>query len=129
VTSRFPLRVLAVIAAGGIVGAMARVAVAEVLGAGSIEQLTATLTVNVLGALLIGFAFPWVRGRVGSPLLQPFLITGVLGGFTTFSTFAADVVLTEASLAVTLLYIAVTLLAGLLAVPGGTWLYRTVRPA
>lgn len=127
-TSRFPLRVLAVIAAGAIVGALARVAIAEFLGDGSISQLAATLSVNVVGALAIGFTFPWVRERSGSPLLQPFLITGVLGGFTTVSTFAADVVLTEASLAVTLLYIAVTLFAGLLAVPAGTWLYRTVRP-
>lgn len=126
-TSRFPLRVLAVIAAGGIVGALARVAIAEFLGDGSLQQLTATLGVNVTGALAIGFAFPWVRERYGSPLLQPLLITGFLGGFTTFSTFAADVVLTEASLAVTLMYIAVTLLAGLLAVPAGEWLYRSVR--
>lgn len=126
-TSRFPLRVLAVIAAGGIVGALARVAIAEFLGDGSLQQLIATLGVNVTGALAIGFVFPWVRERNRSPLFQPFLITGLLGGFTTFSTFAADVVLTQASLAVTLMYIVVTLFAGLLAVPAGEWLYRSVR--
>ena len=126
-TSRFPLRVLTVIAAGGIVGALARVALAEVLGTGSYQQLTATLTVNVVGALAIGLAFPWVRERTSYPLLQPFLITGVLGGFTTFSTFAADVVLTEVSMGATLIYIAATLFAGLVAVPVGAWLYRSVR--
>ncbi|MSY38987.1 MAG: fluoride efflux transporter CrcB [Actinobacteria bacterium] len=126
-TSRFPLRVLTVIAVGGIVGALARVALAEVLGTGSYQQLTATLTVNVVGALAIGSAFPWVRERTSNPLLQPFLITGVLGGFTTFSTFAADVVLTEVSMGATLIYIAATLFAGLVAVPVGAWLYRSVR--
>jgi len=125
--SRFPLRVLSVIAVGGIAGALARVAIAELLGTGSFKQLTATLTVNVVGALAIGFVFPWVRHRSDHPLLHPFLITGVLGGFTTFSTFAADVVLTEVSMGATVIYVAVTLFAGLLAVPVGAWLYRSVR--
>jgi CrcB protein len=112
---------------GGIAGALARVAIAQLLGSGFYQQLTATLMVNVMGALAIGFAFPWVRERTGSPLLQPLLITGVLGGFTTFSTFAADVVLAKVSMGTTLVYIAVTLFAGLLAVPVGAWLYRCVR--
>ena len=127
VTSRFPLRVLSVIAVGGIVGALARVAIAELFGAASYQQFTATLTVNVMGALAIGFVFPWLRQRSDHPLLHPFLITGVLGGFTTFSTFAADVVLTEVSIGATVIYVAVTLFAGLLAVPVGAWLYRSVR--
>lgn len=127
VSTRFPLRLLSVIALGGIVGALGRVAIAEFFGSGSTQQLAATLCVNILGALAIGAALPWLRERTGTPLLQPFLITGVLGGFTTFSTFAADVVLTAESMSVTVLYIAVTLVVGLLAVPIGTWAYRSVR--
>lgn len=127
VSTRFPPRVLAVIALGGILGALGRVAIADVLGTGSRQQLIATLSVNIVGALLIGITFPWIRERTGSPLLQPFLITGVLGGFTTFSTFAADVVLTDESTSVTLVYMSVTLVAGLLAVPAGAWFYRKAR--
>lgn len=123
----FSPRVLAVIAIGGIFGALARVAIAEAFGSGSSEQLFATLAVNISGAFAIGVIFPWLNSRKANPLLQPFLITGVLGGFTTFSTFAADVVLTESTIAVTLLYIGVTLVAGLLAVPLGTALFRAVN--
>ncbi len=127
VSTRFPLRLLAVVALGGIIGALGRVAIAEFFGTGSTRQLAATLCVNILGAVAIGAIFPWLRARTGTPLLQPFLITGVLGGFTTFSTFAADVVLTTASISVTITYVAVTLVAGILAVPVGTWLFRSVR--
>ncbi|NEX19434.1 fluoride efflux transporter CrcB [Thiorhodococcus mannitoliphagus] len=52
-----------------------------------------TLAANLLGGLLIGFAFTWL-GRHPSlpPELRLFVITGFLGGLTTFSTFSAEVV-------------------------------------
>ena len=47
-----------------------------------------TLTVNVLGSFLIGAAFALgVADRTGA---HPFLMLGLLGGFTTFSTFSLD---------------------------------------
>ena len=52
-----------------------------------------TLSANVLGGLLIGLALVWF-GRVGhdlSPNIRLFVITGFLGGLTTFSTFSAEV--------------------------------------
>jgi CrcB protein len=119
VTSRFPPRVLGVIALGGVLGSLARYAIAEGLGADRVPILVATLIVNVVGALAIGFLFPYIRSQNTSPLLQPFLITGVLGGFTTFSAFAAEVVVTSDGTFMMLGYIAVTLIAGLLAVPLG----------
>ncbi len=58
----------------------------------------ATLTVNLTGCLLIGVLLAVLLTRFpASTLLRPFLAVGVLGGYTTFSTFAVDVVrLTEA---------------------------------
>ncbi len=44
---------------------------------------------NILGCFLIGCAFGLLADRQNSPLI-PFLITGFLGGFTTFSTFGKD---------------------------------------
>ena len=52
-----------------------------------------TLGANVLGGLLIGLALVWFE-RMGSDLssnVRSFVITGFLGGLTTFSTFSAEV--------------------------------------
>lgn len=50
-----------------------------------------TLCVNVLGSFLMGMVAIWlVRRGVGNAQLSLFLTTGLLGGFTTFSTFSLD---------------------------------------
>lgn len=52
-----------------------------------------TLLVNVTGCLLIGFLMAVFEGRfVVQPLLRIFLTIGVLGGFTTFSTFSYETI-------------------------------------
>ncbi len=52
-----------------------------------------TLTANLLGGLLVGLAVTWLGRHPGlPPELRLFLITGFLGGLTTFSTFSAEVV-------------------------------------
>jgi CrcB protein len=52
-----------------------------------------TLTANLLGGLLVGFAVAWLGRHPGlPPELRLFVITGFLGGLTTFSTFSAEVV-------------------------------------
>ncbi len=104
---------------GGAVGAAAR------YGAGLLWPTAGgafpwtTLTVNVLGCALIGVLLVTVT-ELASPhrLLRPFLGTGVLGGFTTFSTYAVDAVrLAEDGHAATALaYLAATLAAAMAAV-------------
>lgn len=49
----------------------------------------AVLPVNVVGSFLMGVLFVWSLER-GMGHLSPFLMTGVLGGFTTFSAFSLD---------------------------------------
>jgi len=50
-----------------------------------------TLVVNVVGCLLLGFLGGWAENRqVLTPPTRLFLMIGVLGGFTTFSTFAYE---------------------------------------
>ena len=44
------------------------------------------MVVNVLGCFLIGLLYSYFKNRVGESLLPLLLMTGVLGGFTTFST-------------------------------------------
>jgi CrcB protein len=115
---------LAVIALGGVLGSLARYAIAVGFGTDRLPILAATLIVNVVGAFAIGFMFSFLRSRNPFPLLQPFLITGVLGGFTTFSAFAAEVVVTSDGVFAMLGYIAITLIAGLLAVPLGIRVFQ-----
>ena len=51
-----------------------------------------TLLVNLLGCLLIGLLVPWMlEVRVVRPEVRAFVLVGVLGGLTTFSTFGYEV--------------------------------------
>ncbi len=53
-----------------------------------------TLTVNLIGSLLIGVVLGYVTHSVdvkGSSWLHPLLVTGFLGGFTTFSSFSQHI--------------------------------------
>ena len=52
-----------------------------------------TMLVNVVGCLLAGFIFGLAEQRVGiSPVIRLLLLTGFLGGYTTFSTFMVETV-------------------------------------
>lgn len=82
-----PAVLLLLVAAGGAFGALGRAGVAAILPASPGALPVATLAVNLLGCLLLGGL---LAGRPG-PRRQALLGTGVLGGFTTFSTFAVDV--------------------------------------
>ena len=107
-------RVLAAVAFGGAVGATGRWAVGELIPAEPGAWPWATLVVNVVGSLAIGFA---ARGVDRDTLRWALLVTGVLGGFTTFSALAVelnDFVEAERT-AVAVTYGAVTLAAGVLA--------------
>jgi CrcB protein len=86
------MRQLLAIAAGGGVGALLRYWVSTgthaVLGRGFPYG---TFTVNVLGSLMMGFLYVWLLDRiVTGPVLRAFLLIGLLGGFTTFSTFSIE---------------------------------------
>lgn len=83
---------LAQVALGGALGASARyltgVATRHMFGIGF---PWGTLTVNILGSLLMGLLVVTLAKR-GGMHLAPFLMIGVLGGFTTFSSFSLDAV-------------------------------------
>ncbi|WP_392544078.1 fluoride efflux transporter FluC [Oryzobacter telluris] len=121
--------VLGAVAVGGVVGSLGRWAVGLALphAAGSFPW--ATLVVNVSGAFAMGVLVAFLVGRPGAHrLARPFVGVGVLGGWTTFSALAVDVVqLTAAEhVQVALGYVAATFLVGTLAVGAGTALGRRV---
>lgn len=83
---------LAAVAIGGALGSIARyLAVTGIAAALGRASPYGTLTVNVLGSFLMGAALALLvqRGLLGEPW-RAGLMTGVLGGFTTFSAFAGE---------------------------------------
>jgi CrcB protein len=80
-------------ALGGALGALARWGVAQALPHAPGDWPWSTLLVNLVGCLVLGLLIGAVFARhPDSSWLRPFLGTGVLGGFTTYSTFAVDLV-------------------------------------
>jgi CrcB protein len=74
-----------------------------------------TLTVNLLGSFAIGLLYMYIAARGGSPdNARLFWMTGVLGGFTTYSAFALESALLGFS-ASGVAYMAATVAGGLLA--------------
>ncbi|MBZ4021144.1 protein CrcB [Rhodobacter sp. TJ_12] len=84
------IQTLLTVAAGGALGASLRylvnINVPRLLGHGFPY---ATMVVNVLGSFLMGVMVV-VLAHKGGTKMAPFLMTGVLGGFTTFSAFSLD---------------------------------------
>lgn len=92
----------------------------------------ATLVINVLGSFLIGILAEWfaLRGASGHPL-RLFLTTGMLGGFTTFSTFSLDAVALyeRGEIAAAALYVLASVAASLLGLVAALALMRAFVPA
>ena len=117
---------LAQVALGGALGSLARFAVQ----AGSVRLLgpgvpVGTLTVNVLGCFVIGLLFVWLTER-GLMRAAPLLMSGLLGGFTTFSAFSLDalVLWERGQVALAAGYVAASVVLSVVAVGAGVWLMR-----
>ena len=91
-----------------------------------------TPIINVLGSFLMGLLGGWFLLRSGSSQgWRLFLTTGVLGGFTTFSTFSLEAALLweRGALVQAALYVVGSVGLGVLALFGGLALIRTLSPA
>jgi len=110
------------VALGGALGSLARYAAQS-----SLAFPYGTLAVNIAGSFLIGLI--WVLLAPRGPAIL-FLMTGVLGGFTTFSSFSMDVMrLVEDGRAVFASgYVLASVLLSLLACGAGLWFARSVVP-
>lgn len=85
---------ISLVACGGAIGATLRFMVGrfcEVTWA-STKFPIATLTVNIIGCALIGAMAGATLRDATSPLLRVFVVTGILGGFTTFSAFGLETI-------------------------------------
>jgi fluoride exporter len=122
---------VAVVALGGVLGALARYAVSVAVPHSDLAAWPwGTFVVNLLGCLALGIVLDVVDARHGvwtatrprqARLARPFLASGVLGGFTTFSTFSVEAVglAREGNVGMAVLYAVASAVLGVLAVVVG----------
>lgn len=90
----YTMLIFIAVATGGAIGATLRYSLIRVLSGPLIISGLPTLVVNVLGTLLLGIFFGYVESRTAIPkYLVTLVAVGVLGGFTTFSSYMYEVVL------------------------------------
>ncbi len=117
-----------VIAVGGALGASARWAVGTQLAPADPDGFPwHTLTANVIGCLLIGLAATRIAR---STLAWAFVATGILGGFTTMSSFAGelDALADAGKTSTAIAYLVATLAAGFAALALAEALRGAIRP-
>jgi CrcB protein len=116
------------IAIGGTLGCWARYAMTNLVQSiygGAFPY--ATLSINVIGSFLMGFLFVESLERlVMAPQLRIGILTGFLGGFTTFSTFAMETLLLaeQGETAKSVLYVVLSLVLGLFGAFFGAYIAR-----
>ena len=111
-------RLLVAVAVGGAVGALARYGLGRAFPVATGSFPATTLVINLTGAFLLALLVGVLARRPGlDPVWRPLLGTGVLGGYTTFSTFAvdADRLGSTGHPGLAVAYVAATLLGGALA--------------
>jgi len=116
------------VAAGGAVGCTARYGLTELI------QLVwgrtfpvATLVINVLGSFLLGFLFFETLERLTmAPALRAAILTGGLGGFTTFSTFMVEsmILVEDGRPSRAAIYVGLSVVLGFAAAVAGGFLSR-----
>ena len=107
--------VLGLVAVGGVVGASARHAIAELVDGGSIPW--GTLVANVAGSFALGVVVAMASRHEREPWWYPLLGVGALGAMTTMSTFLVEVVLMldDGRFVAGVAYVGLTLVLGLTA--------------
>lgn len=124
-------RILAAIVVGGVIGASARYEATLLWPASSGGFPWTTFGINVTGCALMGVLMVLITERFRAhPLTRPFLGTGVLGGYTTFSSATLDTrrLLDGGHGGTALLYVFGTLAGSVLAVWAASHLTRAVVP-
>jgi fluoride exporter len=124
----FPLYVFLGAGIGGVLRYTVNLAALRFLG----ENFPfGTLTVNIVGSFIMGALSAAALAKIGilaSAEWRVFLMTGVLGGFTTFSTFSLDVAYLweRDAIGLTILYLGGSVVVSIAAVSAGLWLVRSL---
>lgn len=119
--------VLGAVAAGGALGTLARYGVAQLVPVSPGAFPWATFLSNVSGSFALGVVVVVILRRLpANRLARPFVATGFLGGYTTYSTFALETVLLakDGHVALGIVYAVASLVAGFASVYAGILLGR-----
>lgn len=120
---------LSLVALGGAIGASVRYlfGVGAMRLTGPTEFPLATLSVNIIGSFLMG-VFVVAAAQRGLTHLSPFVMTGLLGGFTTFSAFSLETVtlMERGQIGSAALYVALSVGLSIFGLMLGLWLARGV---
>lgn len=119
------------VAVGGAIGTAARYALGRLVPVAPRTFPTTTFTINVVGAFVLGALVGYLaRHRPDDVRLRSLIGVGMLGGFTTFSTFAVETVqLVRAHCAgLAIAYVIASVLVGTLAARLGAWWWRGPLP-
>lgn len=119
------------VAGGGAVGAVVRF----YLGGSVLSRLatpfpTATLFINITGSFIIGFFLTVITERIPiNPNVRLAVAVGFVGAYTTFSTFEFEIakLVEDRDFMIAILYVALSVLIGFLAVSGGIIAAREIR--
>ena len=117
----------AAVAIGGLIGCWARYALSVRFPFAGAGFPSATLAINVGGSFLIGLLFVLFAEKFAvAPALRAGILSGALGGFTTFSTFSMEtlVLLQRGAVAKAALYVAASVFLGVAAAYAGVLLAR-----
>ncbi len=89
----------------------------------------ATLTVNVIGSFVIGLLWVWVMHASHRVLLESLLMVGLLGGFTTFSSFSLDsfALIEEGRILAAVVYVLISIVISLQATFWGVEIMQWMR--
>jgi CrcB protein len=125
--SYFPPMSYLAIALGGAVGSVLRYAVQTALRPASSGFPWGTLMVNLVGSFLIGLCAALAERQGAGSWIRPWLMVGLLGGFTTFSAFSLENVqmLRNGQAGLVLAYVLVSVAGGLALAFAGYMLART----
>lgn len=110
---------LLLIGTGGFFGAVSRYGVSQIFPATKLHL--GTLAVNLVGCLLIGIAFGFLEREAITRPAQLLLVTGFLGGFTTYSAFGLDTLkmIHDGAYTDALLYVGASAVLGIALVAAG----------
>jgi len=117
------------VALGGAIGAslryLAGVGIVRLVGHGAFPL--GVITVNILGSFLMGL-FVVIAAHRELTHLSPFVMTGVLGGFTTFSAFSLEAVTLyeRGDLSGAVLYVVASVVCSIFGLLFGLWLARGI---
>jgi len=130
-TTGSDFRRLAAIYAGGVLGALGRVGLAQATPHGPGGWPWGTFAVNMVGALALGYFFARLGDHPEESLAHPFLTTGICGTLTTFSTLQLELfeMVDHGRLVLAALYLGTSLALGFICVRVGIALERRPEAA